>query len=143
MTNKTSLRIKVATKLLYPDSYDPLRPNLLDVINRILALERYSSHNDRLDRLLMNPPAAMEDIFENTRRILGIAPHRIPLEDVDMSFRLYNCLRNAHINYLSDVSQYTPDEMLKFRNFGHKSLTELKVIMQTHHLSFYQKKVIQ
>ena len=53
---------------------------------------------------------------------------KTPLEDLDLSVRAYNCLKAAKINSLSELVQYDTNELLKFRNFGRKSLVEIEEI---------------
>ena len=48
------------------------------------------------------------------------------LEDLDLSVRAYNCLKAAKINSLGEMVQYETHELLKFRNFGKKSLVEIE-----------------
>lgn len=47
-------------------------------------------------------------------------------EDLELSVRAQNCLNNANIRYVGELCQRTEGEMMKYRNFGQKSLTELK-----------------
>ncbi|HAW04922.1 MAG TPA: DNA-directed RNA polymerase subunit alpha, partial [Saprospirales bacterium] len=47
------------------------------------------------------------------------------LEDLDLSVRAYNCLKAAKINSLGEMVRYDTHELLKFRNFGKKSLVEI------------------
>jgi DNA-directed RNA polymerase subunit alpha len=58
------------------------------------------------------------------------------LEDLDLSVRAYNCLKAAKINSLSDLVQYETHELLKFRNFGKKSLVEIEELLVIKSLSF-------
>ena len=58
------------------------------------------------------------------------------LEDLDLSVRAYNCLKAAKINTLSDLVQYETHELLKFRNFGKKSLVEIEELLQEKNLTF-------
>jgi DNA-directed RNA polymerase subunit alpha len=58
------------------------------------------------------------------------------LEDLDLSVRAYNCLKAAKINTLADLVQYETHELLKFRNFGKKSLVEIEELLQDKGLSF-------
>ena len=51
---------------------------------------------------------------------------KTPLEDLDLSVRAYNCLKTAKINSLSELVKYDMNDLLKFRNFGKKSLTEIE-----------------
>jgi len=49
-----------------------------------------------------------------------------PLEDLELSVRAFNCLKAAKINSLSELVHYTQEELMKFRNFGQKSLSEIE-----------------
>ncbi len=62
-----------------------------------------------------------------------------PVEELELSVRSANCLRANNINTLGDLVQKTESEMLKYRNFGRKSLAELSVILKTMSLSFGMK----
>ncbi len=58
------------------------------------------------------------------------------LEDMDLSVRAYNCLKAAKINSLSELVKYDMHELLKFRNFGKKSLVEIEELLQDKGLTF-------
>jgi DNA-directed RNA polymerase subunit alpha len=58
------------------------------------------------------------------------------LEDLDLSVRAYNCLKAAKINSLADMVRYDTHELLKFRNFGKKSLVEIEELLQDKGLTF-------
>ena len=58
------------------------------------------------------------------------------LEDLDLSVRAYNCLKAAKINSLSELVRFDTHELLKFRNFGKKSLVEIEELLQTKGLTF-------
>lgn len=58
------------------------------------------------------------------------------LEDLDLSVRAYNCLKAAKINSLGELVQYDTHELLKFRNFGKKSLVEIEELLQEKNLNF-------
>lgn len=49
--------------------------------------------------------------------------------DIDISKRVLNCLKNADIKTLGELIQYNRKDLLKFRNFGKKSLSELDVLL--------------
>lgn len=59
-----------------------------------------------------------------------------PLEDLELSVRAFNCLKAAKINSLSELVQYTQEELMKFRNFGQKSLTEIEQVLHERGLHF-------
>lgn len=58
------------------------------------------------------------------------------LEDLDLSVRAYNCLKAAKINSLAEMVKYDTHELLKFRNFGKKSLVEIEELLQEKNLTF-------
>ena len=53
-----------------------------------------------------------------------------PVEDLELSVRSANCLKNARIRYIGDLVTKTEQEMLKTKNFGRKSLNEIKDIIK-------------
>ena len=48
------------------------------------------------------------------------------VEELELSVRSYNCLKNANITTIRDLVQKTEPEMLRTKNFGRKSLNEIK-----------------
>ena len=58
------------------------------------------------------------------------------LTDMDLSVRALNCLKAADVETLGDLVQYNKTDLLKFRNFGKKSLTELDDLLESLNLSF-------
>jgi len=54
---------------------------------------------------------------------------RLPISELELSVRSSNCLREAHIKIISDLVKRTEDEMLSFKNFGKKSLVEIKELL--------------
>jgi len=58
-----------------------------------------------------------------------------PVDDLELSVRSANCLQNADIRYLGELVQKTEQEMLKTKNFGRKSLNEIKEILREMGLS--------
>ena len=51
------------------------------------------------------------------------------VEELELSVRSYNCLKNANIRTIRELVQKTEGEMLKTKNFGRKSLNEIKEIL--------------
>jgi len=51
------------------------------------------------------------------------------VDELELSVRSANCLKNAEIRYIGDLVQKTEAEMLKTKNFGRKSLNEIKEIL--------------
>ena len=58
------------------------------------------------------------------------------LVDMDLSVRALNCLKAANVDTLGDLVVYNKTDLLKFRNFGKKSLTELDDLLESLNLSF-------
>lgn len=61
---------------------------------------------------------------------------KTPLEDLDLSVRAFNCLKAAKINSLSELVQYEQEDLMKFRNFGQKSLSEIEQVLAERGLHF-------
>ncbi len=64
---------------------------------------------------------------------------RMPVSELELSVRAGNCLREAKIKTIADLVQRSEPEMLKFRNFGKKSLAEIQEILKTMGLSLGMK----
>jgi DNA-directed RNA polymerase subunit alpha len=58
------------------------------------------------------------------------------LVDMNLSVRALNCLKAADIETLGDLVSFNKNDLLKFRNFGKKSLTELEDLVETKNLEF-------
>jgi DNA-directed RNA polymerase subunit alpha len=58
------------------------------------------------------------------------------LVDLDLSVRALNCLKAAEVETLGDLVRFNKNDLLKFRNFGKKSLTELDELLENMSLSF-------
>jgi DNA-directed RNA polymerase subunit alpha len=54
---------------------------------------------------------------------------RLPISELELSVRSSNCLREANIKAIADLVKKTEEEMLSFKNFGKKSLTEIKELL--------------
>ena len=59
-----------------------------------------------------------------------------PVDELDLSVRAHNCLKAANIKTIGDLVRREESEMLKFRNFGRKSLQELVVVLEDRGLGF-------
>jgi DNA-directed RNA polymerase subunit alpha len=86
--------------------------------------------------------------FEETTEFVeepGLVPNQLneilnrSVEELELSVRSYNCLKNANIQTISDLVQKTEAEMLRTKNFGRKSLNEIKEILASMNLSFGMK----
>jgi DNA-directed RNA polymerase subunit alpha len=57
------------------------------------------------------------------------------VDELELSVRSANCLQNANIRYIGELVQKTEPEMLKTKNFGRKSLNEIKELLASMGLS--------
>ncbi len=72
-------------------------------------------------------PEVTEDAGED---LPPLNPHlNKPVEDLELSVRSANCLKNADINFIGELAQKSDQEMLKTKNFGRKSLNEIKTLL--------------
>ncbi|MEY3983823.1 MAG: hypothetical protein RL160_1382 [Bacteroidota bacterium] len=88
------------------------------------------------ERMIPNPHevSASEEVDEgylHMRKVL-----KTPLADLDLSVRAYNCLKAAEIKTLGELVSYHIEDLLKFRNFGKKSLSELEEFVREKGLNF-------
>ena len=60
----------------------------------------------------------------------------LSIDTLNLSTRSYNCLRRAGINSIKDLCNRTPDDMIRIRDLGRKSLDEIIQKMETHGLNF-------
>lgn len=73
----------------------------------------------------------IDEEFLHMRKLLKTA-----LADLDLSVRAYNCLKAADVRTLGDLVNLEISDMMKFRNFGKKSLTELEQLVAEKNLTF-------
>lgn len=76
-------------------------------------------------------PEAVDEEMLHMRKLL-----KTPLNDLDLSVRAYNCLKAADVKTLGDLVQLEISDMMKFRNFGKKSLAELEQLVAEKNLTF-------
>lgn len=69
--------------------------------------------------------------FQRIRKIL-----LTPVDELELSVRSHNCLRSADIKTIAELVRRTESELLRFRNFGRKSLAELAAIVEEKGLTF-------
>src|SRR5262249_45885946 len=73
-------------------------------------------------------PEAAEEAPERSLDKMGEQLNR-SVEELELSVRSYNCLKNANIQTIGELVQKTEAEMLRTKNFGRKSLNEIKEIL--------------
>jgi DNA-directed RNA polymerase subunit alpha len=89
------------------------------------------------DERIMLDTQAKEETKEVDEEILHMRKIlKTELQDLDLSVRALNCLKAAEIKTLAELVTYDVADMLKFRNFGKKSLTEIQELVKSKGLSF-------
>ena len=83
-------------------------------------------------------PEAAEEPAERAMSQMNEVLNR-SVEELELSVRSYNCLKNANIQTIGDLVQKTEAEMLRTKNFGRKSLNEIKEILSSLGLGFGMK----
>jgi len=83
-------------------------------------------------------PDAAEETTERSLDKMGEQLNR-SVEELELSVRSYNCLKNANIQTIGELVQKTEAEMLRTKNFGRKSLNEIKEILSSMGLSLGMK----
>ena len=81
--------------------------------------------------------AVVEELSDGEKKRIEYL--NMPVSDLELSVRSYNCLQMAKIENIRDLVQKTEQDMLKYRNFGKKSLVEIKQILGEMNLSFGMK----
>jgi len=91
--------------------------------------------------IFINFEEVSEAIEEPTERVTGQANEVLnrSVEELELSVRSYNCLKNANIQTIGDLVQKSEAEMLRTKNFGRKSLNEIKEILSGLGLGFGMK----
>lgn len=91
----------------------------------------FSDDNILLDTQVKSKAQEVDENLLQMRKVL-----KTPLSDLDLSVRAYNCLKAAEIRTLGELVSYHIEDLLKFRNFGKKSLTELEEFVKEKGLNF-------
>ena len=96
-------------------------------------LDVFVNYDDEVVKFESRPEAASQ---ENTQLKKKLA---MSVNEIELSVRAANCLNNANITTVGQLAQKTEGEMLKYRNFGKKSLNEIKEKLQFLGLSLGMK----
>ncbi len=75
-----------------------------------------------------------EEVDAEKQRVAALL--KTSIEDLNLSVRSYNCLKSANINTIAELVSRNEQDLLKFRNFGKKSLSELVEVIEEKNLEF-------
>lgn len=91
----------------------------------------FSDQNIIIETAKREEVEEVDEHYLHMRKLL-----KTTITDLDLSVRAYNCLKSADIRCLGDLVKLDIDDMMKFRNFGKKSLTELEQLVADKQLHF-------
>jgi DNA-directed RNA polymerase subunit alpha len=122
---------KLVFKIITDGSIAPI--DALKEAAKIL-IQHFMLFSDEKITVETEEEAANEEFDENTLHVRQLLKSR--LVDLDLSVRALNCLKAAEVDTLGELVAFNKSDLLKFRNFGKKSLTELEELVKVKNLSF-------
>ncbi|MCF6169351.1 MAG: DNA-directed RNA polymerase subunit alpha [Bacteroidales bacterium] len=99
-----------------------------------ILIHHFMLFSDEKITLDTEEKSVTEEFDENTLHIRQLL--KTKLVDMDLSVRALNCLKAADVDALGDLVAYNRNDLLKFRNFGKKSLAELDQLVESKGLEF-------
>lgn len=91
----------------------------------------FSDNNMTLETASEAEKEVLDEDYLRVRKLL-----KTPIADLGLSVRAFNCLKAMGLHFLSDLVQLEVSDMVKFRNFGKKSLKELEELIASKQLDF-------
>jgi DNA-directed RNA polymerase subunit alpha len=99
-----------------------------------ILIKHFALFSDKSMELETGKDAEVEQVDEELLHMRKLL--KTPLHDLDLSVRAYNCLKAADVKTLGDLVELEISDMMKFRNFGKKSLAELEQLVAEKGLTF-------
>jgi len=99
-----------------------------------ILIHHFMLFSDEKITLYTKSKTPVEEFDENTLHMRQLLKSK--LVDMDLSVRALNCLKAADVETLGDLVSFSKTDLLKFRNFGKKSLTELEELVRSKNLTF-------
>ncbi len=99
-----------------------------------ILIQHFMLFSDERITLETEEKSVNEEFDENTLHVRQLLKSK--LVDLDLSVRALNCLKAADVETLGELVAYNRNDLLKFRNFGKKSLTELDQLVEVKGLEF-------
>ena len=99
-----------------------------------ILIQHFMLFSDERISLEIEPKQDEENVDENFHRMRQLL--KTKLIDLDLSVRALNCLKAAEVETLGELVSFNKADLLKFRNFGKKSLTELENLVASKGLEF-------
>lgn len=102
---------------------------LMDLFMPLLELKE--PQEEKLPFVLPSPHLPQPNVMSPTNVSVETLPsNQILIEDLGLSVRSYNCLKSAHIHTVSDLLDYSKENLLEIKNFGKKSAEEVVEALQ-------------
>jgi|TARA_Y100000034_G_scaffold102714_1_gene127779 hypothetical protein len=108
-------------------------------INDIVSERLQAIYDENIAELEGTPEGKyIENLARNVRKSIrqNEDAYDIELDDLGLSIRTANCLKNDNIKYIGQLVQMKETEMLRKPNFGRRSLREMKEVLDKHGLNF-------
>ena len=99
-----------------------------------ILIKHFMLFSDENIKPMSLEPVQKKEVDENYLHMRKVL--KTPLTDLDLSVRAFNCLKAAEVKTLGDLVSYNIADLLKFRNFGKKSLSELEELVAEKGLTF-------
>ena len=99
-----------------------------------ILIHHFMLFSDERITLDTEEKSAEEDFDEDSLHMRQLL--KTKLIDMDLSVRALNCLKAADVDTLGELVSFNKNDLLKFRNFGKKSLTELDELVENKGLTF-------
>jgi len=99
-----------------------------------ILIHHFMLFSDEKISLETEEKSVSEEFDENTLHVRQLL--KTKLIDMDLSVRALNCLKAADVDTLGELVAFNKNDLLKFRNFGRKSLTELEELVNNKNLEF-------
>lgn len=99
-----------------------------------ILIHHFMLFSDEKISLETEEKSVSEEFDENTLHVRQLL--KTKLIDMDLSVRALNCLKAADVETLGELVAFNKNDLLKFRNFGRKSLTELEELVKNKSLEF-------
>jgi DNA-directed RNA polymerase subunit alpha len=99
-----------------------------------ILIRHFALFSDENIQLKTTETAQIKEVDENFLQMRKLL--KTSLSELDLSVRAFNCLKAADIRTLGDLVSYNIADLLKFRNFGKKSLSELEELVVSKNLTF-------
>ena len=99
-----------------------------------ILIQHFMLFSDERITLEVETKQVSDEFDENTLHVSQLL--KTKLTDMDLSVRALNCLKAAEVETLGELVAFNKVDLLKFRNFGKKSLTELENLVESKGLEF-------